>query len=172
MMYRQTMFTVAVVAVLVAPVVARSDDLTDLKAAFEQGSKAANALDLDAFAVNMARANRQFWAALAVSCGREARAAEVFSDGLRQSGELYLHADQPPIPREWQHGRCVGELHVSAQAKRWSAGNLFWSLYRHLCEIRWTVAPDSQTLFIVAARKLDIMRNEGSGANAGARVCS
>ena len=50
MMYRQTMLTVAVVAVLVAPLVAHSDDLTDLKAAFEQGSKAANALDLDAFA--------------------------------------------------------------------------------------------------------------------------
>ena len=50
MMYRQTMFTVAIVAVLVAPLAARSDDLTDLKAAYEQASKAANALDLDAFA--------------------------------------------------------------------------------------------------------------------------
>jgi ketosteroid isomerase-like protein len=52
MVYRQTMFTVAVVAVLVAPLVARSDDVADLKAAFEQGSKAANARDLDAFAVS------------------------------------------------------------------------------------------------------------------------
>ncbi|HXG19691.1 MAG TPA: nuclear transport factor 2 family protein [Methylomirabilota bacterium] len=50
MRYRQTLFTVAVVVVLVAPLVARSDDLTDLKAAFEQGSKAANARDLEAFA--------------------------------------------------------------------------------------------------------------------------
>ena len=50
MMYRQMMFTVAVVAVLVTPLAARSDDLTDLKAAFEQASKAANARDLDAFA--------------------------------------------------------------------------------------------------------------------------
>ena len=41
-----------VVAVLVTPLVARSDDLADLKAAFEQSSKAANARDLDAFAAS------------------------------------------------------------------------------------------------------------------------
>src|SRR4051794_36592886 len=54
----------------------------------------------------------------------------------------------------------MGEPHASAQTQRRPAGNLFWSLYCHLREIRWTVVPDSQTLLIVAARKLDIARAE------------
>jgi ketosteroid isomerase-like protein len=77
MVYRQTMFTVAVVAVLVVPLVARSDDLTDLKAAFEQGSKAANARDLDAFAAS--------WHDQVVSFGPRAPFPVDGKPALRQS---------------------------------------------------------------------------------------
>jgi ketosteroid isomerase-like protein len=52
MLSKRILRTVAVVAVLVAPTVVRSDDVADLKTAFEQGDKAVNARNLDAFAAS------------------------------------------------------------------------------------------------------------------------
>lgn len=49
MIRRHTSLAFALFAVLCVPTVARGADVDDLKAAFEQGTKALNALDLDGF---------------------------------------------------------------------------------------------------------------------------
>jgi len=49
MIRRHTLLAFAIVAVLCAPTVARGADVDDLKAAFEEGRKALNALDVDGF---------------------------------------------------------------------------------------------------------------------------
>jgi ketosteroid isomerase-like protein len=103
---RQKMLMMAVVAVFVTPLVARSDDLTDLKVAFEQASKAANARDLDA--------NAAYWHDQVVSFGQRSPFPVDGKPALRQFFQTVFanHESFTFTPINPQY-RVIGNLGVA-----------------------------------------------------------